>query len=55
MSNILIIEDDENILELEKDYLEILIETKKKFPDYDSVWCGFQTVEDYNGKNNTAL
>lgn len=37
---------------LEKDYLEILIETKKKFPDYDSVWCGFQTVEDYNGKNN---
>lgn len=37
---------------LEKDYLEILVETKKKFPDYDSVWCGFQTVEDYNGKNN---
>ena len=40
---------------LEKDYLEILIETKKKFPDYDSVWCGFQTVEDYNGKNNKVV
>lgn len=28
-------------------YLEELITTKEKFPDYDSVWCGFQTVSDY--------
>ena len=28
-------------------YLEELITTKEEFPDYDSVWCGFQTVSDY--------
>lgn len=32
-------------------YLEELIKTKGKYPDCDSVWCGFQTVSDYKGSN----
>lgn len=40
---------------LENDYLEVLIETKKKYSDYDNIWCGFQTVEDYNGKNKELV
>lgn len=27
------------------DYLEILLEAKRKFPDYYNIWSGFQTVE----------
>lgn len=40
---------------LESNYLKELVETKKKYPDFDNVWCGFQTVEDYNGKNKEAV
>ena len=40
---------------LESNYLKELIETTKKYPDFDNVWCGFQTVEDYNGKNKEAV
>lgn len=36
---------------LESNYLKELIETKKKYPDFDNVWCGFQTVEDYLKSN----
>ena len=39
---------------LESSYLEELIETKKKYPDFDNVWCGFQTVEDYYKNNKKA-
>ena len=38
-------------------YLEELINTKERFPDCDNIWCGFQTVTDYNGagsKSNLA-
>ena len=40
---------------LEKDYLNTLIEAKRKHPDFDNVWCGFQTVEDYNRKNKEIV
>lgn len=36
---------------LESNYLKELVETKKKYPDFDNVWCGFQTVEDYLKSN----
>lgn len=39
---------------LESNYLKELIETKKKYPDFDNVWCGFQTVEDYYNNNKKA-
>ena len=39
---------------LESSYLEELVETKKKYPDFDNVWCGFQTVEDYYKNNKKA-
>ena len=39
---------------LESNYLKELIETKKKYPDFDNVWCGFQTVEDYYKNNKKA-
>lgn len=40
---------------LESNYLKELVETKRKYADYDNIWCGFQTVEDYNGKNKEAV
>lgn len=36
---------------LEEDYLSGLIGVKNCYSDIDNVWCGFQTVEDYNKKN----
>lgn len=40
---------------LESNYLKELIETKRKYPDFDNVWCGFQTVEDYLKNNRNAF
>lgn len=40
---------------LESNYLKELIETKRKHADYDNIWCGFQTVEDYFGKNKKIV
>lgn len=31
-----------------QDYLENLLVVKDKFPDYENIWCGFQTVSDYS-------
>lgn len=33
------------------DYLEKLYITSQQYPDYDSIWCGFQTTNDYNNTN----
>ena len=38
------IDSDDYVAE---NYLEELFRTKEKYSDYDSVWCGFQTVSDY--------
>lgn len=43
------IDSDDYIAE---DYLEELINTKEDFPDCDNIWCGFQTVTDYNDSNS---
>ena len=41
---------------LEKDYLEVLLETKRKYPDFDNIWCGFYTVRDYyKNKKETVV
>lgn len=40
---------------LESNYLKELIETKRKYSDFDNVWCGFQTVEDYLKNNRNAF
>lgn len=32
---------------LDKAYLESLLSLKKRYPDYDNVWCGFQIVNGY--------
>lgn len=40
---------------LESNYLEKLIETKRKYADYDNIWCGFQTVVDYCKNNETTF
>jgi glycosyltransferase involved in cell wall biosynthesis len=34
---------------LDEDYLEELIIAEEKYPDCDNIWCGFKTVQDYNG------
>lgn len=31
-----------------KNYLEILIRTKSEHPEFDNIWCYFQTVTDYD-------
>ena len=36
---------------IETDYLERLINTKDKFPEYDNIWCGFHTVDGYENYN----
>lgn len=43
------IDSDDYVAE---NYIEELIRTKEKYSDYDSVWCGFQTVSDYNGSGS---
>lgn len=40
---------------LESNYLEVLIETKRNHSDFDNVWCGFQTVEDYLKNNKKSV
>lgn len=41
---------------LERDYLEVLLETKRKYPDFDNIWCGFYTVRDYyKNKKETVV
>lgn len=40
---------------LESNYLDVLIETKKEYSDFDNVWCGFQTVEDYVKNNKKSV
>ena len=52
--HICFIDSDDYISET---YLEELLNAKKDYPDYDNVWCGFQTVDGYNIPNTiqTAL
>lgn len=40
---------------IEKDYLELLLDSKRKYPDYDNIWCGFQTVTDYCRANKKEI
>lgn len=41
---------------LESNYLKELIETKRKYPDFDNIWCGFYTVRDYyKNKKETVV
>lgn len=40
---------------LESNYLDVLIETKREYSDFDNVWCGFQTVEDYVKNNKKSV
>ena len=37
-----------------KDYLEELLKSHNQFPDNENIWCGFQTVTDYNGSDSNA-
>lgn len=36
---------------LECDYLKELINIKNNYPEYENIWCGFQTVSDYFKSN----
>ena len=38
-----------------KNYLEILIKTKSEHPEFDNIWCYFQTVTDYDCSGGTLI
>lgn len=40
---------------VEVDYISVLIETRKKFPEAGHIWCGFQTVTDYRKSDGSVF
>ena len=46
------IDSDDYVAE---NYLEELVKIKEQHPDFDSIWCGFQTVCDYSGANSNVF
>ena len=38
-----------------KNYLEILIRTKSEHPEFDNIWCYFQTVTDYDSTGGNLI